>query len=88
MQNVDIKAKFSCYDCHKFAQIMFLANVTPIEILKSLDTHLNRKNVFKAGQSAGKSGSFFFFTTDNRFIIKSMSKQEIAVLLKHLDSLI
>ena len=35
------------------------------EILKeSLDPEVNRKMVFKAGESQGKSGSFFFFSKD------------------------
>jgi len=35
------------------------------EILReSLDPEANRKMVFKAGESQGKSGSFFFFSKD------------------------
>jgi len=29
--------------------------------------------VFKAGESQGKSGSFFFFSHDKNFIIKTMT---------------
>ena len=41
-------------------------------IQQSLAPHLNNKAVFKAGESQGKSGSFFFFSHDRRFIIKTM----------------
>jgi len=33
--------------------------------------------VFKAGLGAGASGSFFFFSYDKRFIIKTMSDTEL-----------
>ena len=42
------------------------------DIIKSLNTELNRGMVFKAGKSAGKSNSFMFFSHDNRFVIKTM----------------
>ena len=41
----------------------------------------NRDMVFKAGEGAGASGSFFFFTHDKRFIIKTMSKKELDMFL-------
>lgn len=44
--------------------------------------------VFKAGQGAGKSGSFFFFSYDKRFIIKTLKDDEKKTLLGMLDSYI
>ena len=44
--------------------------------------------VFKAGQGAGLSGSFFFFSHDNRFLIKTMNKKERKILLNMLDDMI
>ena len=44
--------------------------------------------MFKAGQGAGKSGSFFFFSRDRKFVIKTISKNEKDVLLGMLDDLI
>lgn len=43
---------------------------------ESLDPEQNRKMVFKAGESQGKSGSFFFFSKDQRFIIKTMTQDD------------
>lgn len=44
--------------------------------------------VFKAGEGAGKSGSFFFFTHDNQFIIKTMKHNEVVIFLKFLPDYI
>jgi 1-phosphatidylinositol-4-phosphate 5-kinase len=37
--------------------------------------------VFQAGEGAGRSGSFFFFSHDRRFIIKTMTKSELTLFL-------
>lgn len=41
----------------------------------------NREQVFHAGEGSGKSGSFFFFSHDKRFIIKTITKSELDTLL-------
>lgn len=47
------------------------------KILKeSLDPEANREKVFKAGESQGKSGSFFFFSKDGKFLIKTMTDSD------------
>jgi len=56
--------------------------------MRSLSNELNRQRVFKAGQGAGKSGSFFFFTHDNKFVIKTVKDQERQKLISILDNLI
>jgi hypothetical protein len=40
--------------------------------------------VFKAGEGAGSSGSFFFFSHDRKFIIKTMTKSELDLYLTKL----
>jgi 1-phosphatidylinositol-4-phosphate 5-kinase len=42
--------------------------------------------VFKAGESTGASGSFFFFSFDNRFIIKTLNRDEREKLFKMLPA--
>jgi 1-phosphatidylinositol-4-phosphate 5-kinase len=42
--------------------------------------------VFQAGEGAGASGSFFFFSKDNRFLIKTLRHSEKKILLGMLDS--
>ena len=49
---------------------------------------VNRSNVFKAGEASGASGSFFFFSHDKKYIIKTMSKSEIKVMLNILPNYI
>ena len=46
----------------------------------SLSPILNREQAFKAGKGSGKSGSFFFFSHDNMFIIKTMKSAELKAL--------
>jgi len=59
-----------------------LDGLTHNEVCSSLDLELNKKRVFKAGASSGKSGSFFFFSADNRFIIKTLQGNERENLLR------
>ena len=42
-----------------------------------MSPELNRDSVFKAGESQGKSGSFFFFSHDKNFIIKTMTDSDL-----------
>ena len=49
---------------------------------QSLSPKFNRDMVFKAGEGAGRSGSFFFFSHDKKFIIKTMSSEELALFKK------
>ena len=44
--------------------------------------------VFKAGEGAGASGSFFFYSYDNRFLIKTMTNIEKNTLLSRLDKFV
>jgi len=46
----------------------------------------NRNKIFKAGRASGKSGSFFFFSNDGKFIIKTMIKEEVDKLIEMLPS--
>lgn len=48
----------------------------------SLSPKYNRDAVFKAGEGAGRSGSFFFFSHDRKFIIKTMSTTELQLMLR------
>ena len=51
-------------------------------MLKSLDPSENIKQIQNAGLGAGASGSFFFFTNDKRFIMKTMSSLEVKQMLR------
>ena len=58
------------------------------EIQKSLSVEANRHRIFQAGEGAGASGSFFFFSHDDKFIIKTMSAGERDKMLGMLDDYI
>ena len=50
------------------------------QISKSLNPRSNRDQIFKTGEAAGASGSFFFFSHDRRFIVKTMSGGELELI--------
>ena len=54
---------------------------------KSLSPEFNRDQVFKAGEGAGRSGSFFFLSHDHKFMIKTIRKGELQLLLQMMPSL-
>jgi hypothetical protein len=44
--------------------------------------------VFNAGEGAGESGSFFFFSKDKKFLLKTMRGSEKQKILEMLDGTI
>jgi 1-phosphatidylinositol-4-phosphate 5-kinase len=64
---------------------MKLDHISPDHIKASLSVDRNRQMVFKAGEGAGASGSFFFFSHDNRFLIKTLLSEEKQKMLAMLD---
>lgn len=86
--DINISAQITSYDDEKFLRILKLDNISFDEVMQSLSLESNRQNVFKAGEGAGQSGSFFFFSRDNRFLIKTMNKQERNILLGMLDDMV
>ena len=72
----------------KFAKIMELDGITSQDIKDSLNLEDNIQMVFKAGEGVGQSGSFFFFSKDNKLLIKTMRGSEKKVLLNMLDDLV
>ena len=56
--------------------------ITKQMIKESLDPETNLENARKAGESTGKSGSFFFFSKDKRFIVKTMFPEELDIIME------
>ena len=54
------------------------------KICESLNPKNNVENINKIKESQGKSGSFFFFSYDNQFIIKTINKGELHTLINNL----
>jgi hypothetical protein len=44
--------------------------------------------IFKAGEGAGRSGSFFFFSHDHKFIVKTMTEGELSLFLNRLPAFV
>ena len=44
--------------------------------------------IFKAGEGAGRSGSFFFFSHDHKFIVKTMTEGELKLFLNRLPAFV
>ncbi len=76
MKKINLKYEFISFCEEKFQKILEMDGIFKDDLLKSIDIESNKNNILKAGEGAGASGSFFFFSTDNRFIIKSMNTAE------------
>lgn len=63
-----------------FESVQTSANLSLKLINDSLHPKYNEDMIFAAGEGAGRSGSFFFFSHDKRFIIKTMSKSELKLM--------
>lgn len=57
-------------------------------LYSSLSVEKNKEKVFEAGEGAGASGSFFFYSSDDRFLIKTIPEEDMDSLLSILDSYI
>jgi len=86
--NLNIKSEITSHLQWKFAEIMKLDAVSPHDVMNSLSVDMNRQMVFRAGQGAGLSGSFFFFSHDNRFLIKTVKESEMNIILNMVDDII
>ena len=60
-----------------FRYLRELEGINSRDIINSLRPENNLKAIKGAGESQGKSGSFFFFSQDKRFIIKTMNDGEL-----------
>ncbi len=75
--NLKVKSSVISHQQQKFKEILEIDGIDSQQIKDSLSVEANRHRVFKAGEGAGSSGSFFFFSHDNKFIIKTISNDEM-----------
>lgn len=80
MQVIQRNVRVTMHDYRHFERIQISSNLNLKLFRESLHPQFNTNSVFKAGEGAGRSGSFFFFSHDNRFIIKTMSTEEMGWL--------
>lgn len=67
-----------------FTNIAEITGFSLDELIESLNPDNNQNN--EVNQSAGKSGSFFLFTRDKKFAIKTIKKSERKIMLKFLKA--
>jgi hypothetical protein len=70
------------YSPKVFRNILILDTINFDELSKSFDIQKNFDSLSSLSISEGKSGSFFFFTHDHRFIIKTISDTELKTMTK------
>lgn len=87
-EKIPLKSEIESIEAHKFAEILDLDNITPLDVQQSLSLEKNREMVFKSGEGAGLSGSFFFYSCDSRFIIKTLRGDEKLIMINMLDDYI
>ena len=92
-EEVPIDVKVLSYAPRVFRFIRAIDGVEEVEVMKSISPATNKVQIFKTKEnishsSGGASGSFFFFTEDKKFIIKTMTKTEKDGFLKMLPFLI
>ena len=75
---VDREIKCQEFAPDVFAQLRSRDGFTLADIEQSLSpiNDANIKSIFKAGEGMGKSGSFFFFSHDTNFLIKTMTMND------------
>ena len=86
--SLDVNCQIVAHQFEKFQIILNADNIGYMDLFKSLDVQENRSKVFKAGEGAGASGSFFFFSKNNKFLIKTMNSAEADRFLSIIDDYI
>ena len=65
-----------------FSKIWIMEGLTSEKMLNSFNIAKNKKNLLKLCKSEGRSGSLFFFTHDNKYIIKTIPERELKSMKK------
>ena len=73
---LDKEVRVEGFFIKNFGRLRHQDGVSDSIVDQSLDPVINRSNVFKSGEASGASGSFFFFSHDKHFIIKTMTASE------------
>ena len=67
-----------------FKEISNSSGLLPQNIINSLDGEKNKEQIEKMAESLGKSGAIFMTTHDKKFIIKSINKNDVDVIVNKL----
>lgn len=74
---LDKEVRVEGFFIKNFGRLRHQDGVSDSIVDQSLDPVINRSNVFKSGEASGASGSFFFFSNDRNFIVKTMTNKEM-----------
>lgn len=98
IQSVKLECWIKAYAPSAFQIIRKADHVNKEDMIKSLMPSMNREQIFKSNQNTagvgsringgGSSGSFFFFTQDNKYVVKTVNDTEIKKILAVLPALI
>lgn len=84
-ENNNLKTKYDAkiteYCPYIFKDLRIEDGIDYNDLLYSLDPISNKQNMLKLKESAGKSGSFFFFSYDKKYIIKTIKDHELKTIL-------
>jgi len=64
-----------------FRELRQTDGISHEDVIRSLSPEANQKAIASAGEGSGKSGSFFFFSHDSKFIIKTMTEGELETFM-------
>ena len=82
-----LSGTFTFYQPELFKKI-HASNKKPLELCDSLHLNKNLEAIrYATGGDGGKSGEFFFFSKDNKLLIKTIGSEEQKELLRVLESL-
>jgi len=76
----------TAYAASLFQRVRLQDGINFQRLFMSLDYKKNREQIFSSGEASGASGSFFFFSHDRRFIVKTMSESELKFMEKLIPS--
>jgi len=76
-----LPGRFTVYAPEIFEQVTRSDGISE-DLISSLDLGRNYSRIMKSGEAqGGRGGEFFFFSDDNRLIIKTLSTKDLKVLL-------
>jgi hypothetical protein len=75
------KVTVTFYHYTHFQQLYKLCKMFDFDsFYESLSPKFNQDQIFKAGEGAGRSGSFFFFSHDSKYVVKTVTSDELEIL--------
>lgn len=76
------KKMFLEYAPNVFSNLRIMSEIKESQWKESFDVIKNKDSISKIAGSEGKSSSLFFFTHDNKYIIKTIPERELKTFLK------